>query len=89
MQAVGVAATFLLVFGLSYATFFAIKKTIGLRVSETEERAGLDISSHGMFGYPEAFIPEEEYPGGPSPTPARTPQPAAVTAMAADRPSEA
>ena len=34
VQAVGVAATFLLVFGLSYATFFAIKKTIGLRVSE-------------------------------------------------------
>jgi len=89
VQAVGVAATFLLVFGLSYATFFAIKKTIGLRVSETEERAGLDISSHGMFGYPEAFIPEEEYPGGPSPVPAPTPQPAAVTAMAADRPSEA
>jgi ammonium transporter, Amt family len=89
VQAVGVAATFLLVFGLSYATFFAIKKTIGLRVSETEERAGLDISSHGMFGYPEAFIPEEEYPGGPSPVPAPTPQPAAVTAMATDRPSEA
>ncbi|MGH2985448.1 MAG: ammonium transporter, partial [Solirubrobacterales bacterium] len=31
VQAVGVAATFALVFGLSYATFFAIKRTIGLR----------------------------------------------------------
>ena len=49
---------------LSYATFFAIKKTIGLRVSEDEEQAGLDISSHGMYGYPEPFIPPEEYPGG-------------------------
>jgi ammonium transporter, Amt family len=62
VQAVGVAATFALVFVLSYATFWAIKKTIGLRVSEEEERAGLDIASHGMYGYPEAFIPQEEYP---------------------------
>ena len=45
--------------------FFLIKKTIGLRVDETEEVAGLDISSHGMYGYPETFIPPEEYPGGP------------------------
>ena len=65
VQAVGVAATFTLVFVLSYATFWAIKKTIGLRVSEDEERAGLDIASHGMYGYPEAFIPQEEYPAAP------------------------
>ena len=63
VQAVGVAATFALVFALSYATFWAIKRTIGLRVSADEELAGLDISSHGMYGYPEAFIPQEEYPG--------------------------
>ena len=62
VQAIGVVATFALVFTLSYATFWAIKKTIGLRVSEEEERAGLDIASHGMYGYPEAFIPQEEYP---------------------------
>jgi Amt family ammonium transporter len=62
VQAVGVAATFALVFTLSYATFWAIKRTIGLRVSDEEERAGLDIASHGMYGYPEAFIPQEEYP---------------------------
>ena len=85
VQAVGVAATFALVFGLSYATFWAIKKTIGLRVSEEEERAGLDIASHGMYGYPEAFIPQEEYPaaagfephvaGTPVATAAAPPQP--------------
>ena len=62
VQAVGVAATFVVVFGLSAVTFYAIKKTIGLRVSPDEELAGLDISTHGMYGYPEAFIPEEEYP---------------------------
>jgi Amt family ammonium transporter len=62
VQAVGVVATFVVVFGLSMITFFLIKQTIGLRVSEAEELAGLDISSHGMYGYPEEFIPQEEYP---------------------------
>jgi ammonium transporter, Amt family len=62
VQAVGVAATFAVVLGLSLLTFYAIKKTIGLRVSESAEFAGLDISTHGMYGYPEAFIPQEEYP---------------------------
>jgi Amt family ammonium transporter len=61
VQAVGVAATFALVFVLSYATFAIIKATIGLRVSEEEEDAGLDIASHGMYGYPEQFIPQPEY----------------------------
>jgi Amt family ammonium transporter len=62
VQAVGVVATFLVVFGLSFAAFYAIKLAIGLRVSEDEELAGLDISTHGMYGYPEQFIPQEEYP---------------------------
>jgi Amt family ammonium transporter len=82
VQTVGVIATFALVFALSYATFWAIKKTIGLRVEDDEELAGLDISSHGMYGYPEAFIPQEEYPvSGVQPHVAGTP--VAVTAMAA------
>ena len=37
-----------------------IKKTIGLRVSPEQEEAGLDIIEHGMYGYPELFIPPEE-----------------------------
>ena len=37
-----------------------IKATIGLRVSEEEEDAGLDIVEHGMYGYPEQFIPPTE-----------------------------
>ncbi len=64
VQAVGVTATFVVVLGLSLLTFGLIKATIGLRVSEQEEDAGLDIASHGMYGYPEAFIPQEEYPTG-------------------------
>jgi len=63
VQALAVVATFTFVFAVSYAVFAAIKATIGLRVSEDEELAGLDISTHGMYGYPESFIPREEYPG--------------------------
>ncbi len=68
-QVVGVAVVFAFIFALSYGTFFLIKTTIGLRVSEEEEDAGLDIIEHGMYGYPEQFIPLPETgaaPTGPS-----------------------
>jgi ammonium transporter, Amt family len=64
VQALAVLFTFGVVFAISIATFFGIKKTIGLRVPAEEEDAGLDISSHGMYGYPEAFIPQPEYSTG-------------------------
>ncbi len=68
-QFVAVVATFLIVFIISFATFYLIKKTVGLRVTADEEIAGLDISEHGMYGYPEQFIPEAELVGyGSSPT---------------------
>ena len=38
--------------------------TVGLRVSEEDEDAGLDISEHGMYGYPEQFIPQPESRSG-------------------------
>jgi Amt family ammonium transporter len=62
-QALGVVVVFAFVFVLSYGTFWAIKKTYGLRVSADEEEAGLDISEHGMYGYPEQFIPAPELVG--------------------------
>jgi Amt family ammonium transporter len=62
-QALGVVVVFTFVFVLSYGTFWAIKKTYGLRVSAEEEDAGLDISEHGMYGYPEQFIPAPELVG--------------------------
>ena len=62
-QVVGLVIAFSFVFSMSYATFFIIKKTYGLRVSEDEEDAGLDISEHGMYGYPEQFIPAPELVG--------------------------
>jgi ammonium transporter, Amt family len=63
-QALGVGVAFACVFVVSYAVFFLIKQTIGLRVSPEEEEAGLDISEHGMYGYPEQFIPQPEYSTG-------------------------
>jgi len=60
VQFYGIAATVGFTLACSLAVFAAIKYTIGLRVSESEELAGLDISEHGMFGYPERFI---EVPG--------------------------
>jgi Amt family ammonium transporter len=63
VQALGIVVVFAFVFVLSYATFFLIKKTYGLRVSAEEEDAGLDISEHGMYGYPEQFIPAPELVG--------------------------
>jgi Amt family ammonium transporter len=62
-QALGVVVVFSFVFVLSYGTFFAIKQTYGLRVTEDEEEAGLDIVEHGMYGYPEQFIPAPELIG--------------------------
>jgi Amt family ammonium transporter len=81
-QAVGFSVAFSFVFVMSFATFYAIKRTYGLRVSEEEEDAGLDISEHGMYGYPEAFIPAAEligYGGGPSSTVPPAPVPALAT----------
>jgi Amt family ammonium transporter len=63
VQALGVVTVFAFVLAASYGTFWAIKKTYGLRVTAEEEDAGLDISEHGMYGYPEQFIPTPELVG--------------------------
>ena len=72
-QALAVAATFVVVFVLAGATFALIKATVGLRVDDEAEEAGLDIAEHGMYGYPEQFIPAPELESyGAAPT-ARAP----------------
>jgi hypothetical protein len=38
-----------------------MKKLWGIRVEPEVETAGLDVSEHGMWGYPEFYIP---VPGG-------------------------
>ena len=90
-QALGVVTVFAFVFLVSLATFAAIKATIGLRVTEEQEDAGLDIVEHGMYGYPEQFIPAPEIgaastgPAAPAYTGGAAPSP--VTAMRADTPA--
>jgi Amt family ammonium transporter len=87
-QALGVVTVFGFVFLASFGTFWLIKKTIGLRVTEEQEDAGLDIVEHGMYGYPEQFIPAPEIGAGsvgPA-APAYAPSggaPATATAMTA------
>jgi Amt family ammonium transporter len=63
VQAIGVVSVFSFVFVASLIVFAIIKATYGLRVSEAEEDAGLDIVEHGMYGYPEQFIPASELVG--------------------------
>jgi Amt family ammonium transporter len=52
-QALGVVTVGAFVFGVSLAVWFAIKKTIGIRVTLKEEIEGLDIGEHGNQAYPE------------------------------------
>ncbi len=51
VQAIGAGAAFVWAFGLGLLLFYAISKTIGLRVTPEEERKGLDIGEHGMEAY--------------------------------------
>ncbi len=51
IQALGVLAVFAWVAIVGFALFYLIKKTIGLRVNETEELQGLDVSEHGADAY--------------------------------------
>jgi Amt family ammonium transporter len=86
IQALGVLVAFSAVFVLSFATFWVIKKTYGLRVTAEEEDAGLDITEHGMYGYPEQFIPEPEligYGAMPADTKGYKPEAAPVRATTA------
>ena len=50
-QIIGVVAVAVFVFVASTIMFAVIKATIGLRVSEQEEREGLDVHEHGAPGY--------------------------------------
>jgi len=52
-QLIGVLIVGLFCVTTSFIILIAIKKTIGLRVSEEEEIEGLDIHEHGMNAYPD------------------------------------
>jgi len=61
VQALGVCVVGVWTFTASFTVLWAFKKLWGIRVEEDVETAGLDVSEHGMWGYPEFYIP---VPGG-------------------------
>ncbi len=52
-QLTGIASIFGWVFFTSFAVWFVLKKTMGIRVTEEEEYEGVDISECGLEAYPE------------------------------------
>ncbi len=80
VQALGVVSAFTAVFVVSFIVFFLIKATYGLRVKPEEERYGLDIVEHGMWGYPEQFmpVPGSEYHQPATPAGRPTPRPVPI-----------
>jgi Amt family ammonium transporter len=61
VQALGLLAVGVFTFTASFGSLWAMKRTFGIRVEPEVETAGLDVSEHGMWGYPEFYIP---VPGG-------------------------
>ena len=61
VQLLGLAAVGAFTFTASFAALWAMKALWGIRVEDDVETAGLDVSEHGMWGYPEFYIP---VPGG-------------------------
>ncbi len=61
IQALGLAAVGAFTFTASFLVLWLFKVTFGIRTEPEVESAGLDVSEHGMWGYPEFYIP---VPGG-------------------------
>jgi Amt family ammonium transporter len=61
VQALGLVAVGAFTFSASFAVLWIFKRTVGIRTEPEVETAGLDVSEHGMWGYPEFYIP---VPGG-------------------------
>lgn len=65
-QVIGVVACAVWTAGTAFIMFSAIKATVGLRVSEEEEDAGLDSWEHGASAYPDIVpMPEISATGKP------------------------
>ena len=61
VQALGLAVVGVFTFTTCFAGLWMMKATFGIRVEPEVETAGLDVSEHGMWGYPEFYT---EVPGG-------------------------
>ncbi len=61
VQALGLVAVGAFTFTASFVVLWLMKVTVGIRTEPEVENLGLDVSEHGMWGYPEFYIP---VPGG-------------------------
>jgi ammonium transporter, Amt family len=61
VQALGILCVGAFTFATSFGALFALNRLWGIRVEPTVESQGLDVHEHGMWGYPEFYIP---VPGG-------------------------
>jgi ammonium transporter, Amt family len=61
VQTVGLLAVGAFTFAASFGILWTFRALWGIRVAPEVETAGLDVSEHGMWGYPEFYIP---VPGG-------------------------
>ena len=61
VQALGLVAVGAFTFGTSFGCLWVLNKIWGIRVAPEVETQGLDVHEHGMWGYPEFYIP---VPGG-------------------------
>jgi Amt family ammonium transporter len=61
VQALGLVTVGAFTFSTCFGSLWVMKRVWGIRVETETETAGLDVSEHGMWGYPEFYIP---VPGG-------------------------
>jgi Amt family ammonium transporter len=61
IQALGLVSVGAFTFTASFLVLWLFKVTFGIRTEPEVEQMGLDVSEHGMWGYPEFYIP---VPGG-------------------------
>lgn len=76
VQVMGIVMVGLYTFGVALFAWKIIDMTMGVRVSEQEEREGLDLGEHGNVAYPDfrpesiVSLPIASLPAGGSPAPA-------------------
>ncbi len=64
VQVLGIGTAFAWTVASSFLLFGLLKMTVGLRVSEEEEMAGLDYGEHGYSAYPEFALTQVTGAGG-------------------------
>src|SRR6185437_1699034 len=61
VQLLGIVTVGVFAFTTSFGALYVMHRIWGIRVEPSVETQGLDVHEHGMWGYPEFYIP---VPGG-------------------------